>query len=77
MKWTDMLTATPEALRAHYRAVRELAYNNGKMAQGCSRGATLSKLARQQGYLQTQISMCENVARKRKIALVEQMALSV
>lgn len=71
MKWTDMLTASPEALRAHYASVRDLAHNNARMAQGCNPfGGTIRKLARQQGYLQTQISMCENAARKRRLSLV-------
>lgn len=69
MTWLEMLKATPDALRTHYRGVRELAYNNAKIAQG-STGRTRGKLARQMGYLMTQISMCENAARKRGIALV-------
>jgi hypothetical protein len=77
MKWIDMLNATPEALRAHYRSVRDLAYNNGKIAQGCRNRSTVAQLARQQGYLQTQISMCENAAKRRRIALVEQLAVAL
>lgn len=71
MKWNDMLTADAATLRNHYASVRDLAYNNARMAQGCNpHGGTIRKLARQQGYLQTQISMCENAARKRGVSLV-------
>ena len=70
MKWTEMLVADPETLRTHYAGVRELAYNNSKMAQGARPdGPTVRKLARQMGYLMTQVSMCENAARKRGISL--------
>lgn len=69
MKWLDMLTATPEALAAHYVGVRNLAHNNAKIAQGCRNRRTVAKLARSMGYLMTQISMCENAARRRGISL--------
>lgn len=64
-----MLTIAPEALREHYVGCRELAYNNGRMAQSSS-GRGLAKLARQQGYLQRQISMVENACRKRGLSLL-------
>jgi len=70
MKWTDMLTADADALRTHYAGVRALAHNNAAMAQGTTPGGpTVRKLARQMGYLMTQISMCENAARRRGISL--------
>jgi len=66
-----MLAADPSTLRTHYASVRELAYNNARIAQGCSpMGRGIRKLARQMGYLMTQISMCENAARKRRLSLV-------
>lgn len=66
-----MLTADADILRTHYASVRELAYNNANIAQGCSPfGRTIKKLASQMGYLMTQVSMCENAARKRGISLV-------
>lgn len=71
MKYADMLTADIDSLRAHYASVRELAYNNSKMAQGSRPGgSTVRKLAHQMGYLMRQIEMCENAARKRCIFLV-------
>ena len=70
MKWTEMLSCSPETLREHYAGVRALAYNNANMAQCCrDGGSTIKKLARQMGYLMTQVSMCENAARKRNLAL--------
>ena len=65
-----MLTVTPEELRTHYASVRALAYNNAQMAQSCRPGRTLDKLARQMGYLDRQVSMCENAARRRGLSLV-------
>jgi hypothetical protein len=71
MKWTEMLSCSPETLREHYAGVRNLAYNNANIAQGCcDKGRTIKKLARQMGFLMTQISMCENAARKRGLSLV-------
>lgn len=72
MKWNDMLTIDVASLRAHYASVRELAFNNANMAQGTRPGGrTRGELANQMGYLMTQVSMCENAARQRKISLVE------
>ena len=66
-----MLTASPDTLRTHYAGVRELAYNNARMAQSCNPfGRGIKKLANQMGYLMTQVSMCENAARKRGLSLV-------
>lgn len=71
MKYADMLTTDVNHLRAHYTNIRELAFNNSKMAQGCRPGSsTVRKLAHQMGYLMRQIEMCENAARKRCISLV-------
>lgn len=71
MKFTEMLTADPDALRTHYRGVRELAYNNAAMAQGGRPGGrTIRKLANQMGYLMRQVEMCETAARRRGLALV-------
>lgn len=71
MKWLDMLTCEANSLRTHYAGLRNLAYNNSNIAQGSSSGGTTRrKLANQMGYLMTQISMCENAAKKRSISLV-------
>lgn len=69
MKWLDMLNASTETLRTHHASVRELAYNNARIAQGTRNRRTVAKLARQMGYLMTQVSMCENAARRRGISL--------
>lgn len=73
MKWLEMLSCSLEALRAHYAGVRDLAFNNARIAQGAGR-ATTRKLARSMGYLMTQVSMCENAARRRGVSLVEAVA---
>jgi hypothetical protein len=71
MKWVEMLSCKAETLREHYRSCRELAYNNGRMAQHTKPfGRGRRKLANQMGFLMTQVSMCENAARKRGLALV-------
>lgn len=68
MKWVEMLSCPVETLRTHYASVRELAYNNARIAQHGRRSA--KKMANSMGYLMTQVSMCENAARKRKITLL-------
>jgi hypothetical protein len=70
MKWVEMLDASPDSLSEHYRSCRDLAYNNGRMAQHTiPNGRGRRKLARQMGFLMTQISMCENAARRRGLSL--------
>ncbi len=65
MKWSEMLDATPVALRSHYEGCRNLAYNNGRMAQHCRPGSrSMRKLEQQMGFLMRQISMLENAAKK-------------
>lgn len=71
MKYAAMLEAHPDTLRDHYQGCRELAYNNGRMAQHTTQHSkTRRKLANSMGYLMRQISMMENVARARGISLV-------
>lgn len=71
MKWTEMLTCDVKALREHYASVRNLAYNNARIAQHCRPGGPgMRKLLRGMDYLMTQVSMCENAARKRGVVLV-------
>ena len=67
MKYTDMMTAAPDALAAHYASCRTLAYNNARIAQHGARSAR--RMARPMGYLMRQIDMCETAARKRGIGL--------
>jgi len=70
MKWTEMLSCSESALREHYRAMRELAFNNGRMAQHCRpKSRTNRKLASQMGFLMRQVSMCENAADRRGVRL--------
>lgn len=70
MKFVDMMSASPETLREHYKSCRELAHNNTRMAQHTSPNSwTRKKLARQMGYLMTQIGMMETVAKKRQFSL--------
>ena len=70
MKYRDMLEAEPRTLRDHYRGCRELAYNNGRMAQHTMRHSrTRGKLANSMGYLMRQISMMENAAKVRGLSL--------
>jgi hypothetical protein len=67
MKWVDMLEASPEALSEHYRAVRNLAYNNSCTAQHRDRtGQLMRQVSR---YLMRQVSMCEAAAKRRGIRL--------
>lgn len=68
MKYAEMMIADPDALREHYASCRELAHNNGRIAQQGPRAA--KKAARSMGYLMRQIDMVENVARKRGLSLV-------
>jgi len=71
VRYVDILEAAPDALRAHYRSVRELAYNNGRMAQHCRpNGRTMRRLASQMGFLMRQIDMCETAARRRGLSLI-------
>jgi hypothetical protein len=71
MKYKAMLEAEPRTLREHYRGCRELAYNNGRMAQHTTpQSRTRRKLANSMGYLMRQISMMENVAKVRGLSLV-------
>ena len=68
MKWTEMLECSPAALTSHYWNVRELAYNNANMAcMTRPNSGPRRKLAHSMGYLTTQMSMCENAARRRGI----------
>lgn len=58
-----------DALRASYRTYRALAYNNAQIAQTGS--ANNRKLAAQMGRLMRWIEICEAIAQKRGIRLVE------
>jgi len=71
MKYIEMMKAAPEHLKEHYRGVRDLAYNNGRMAQSTrANSRARQRLATQMGYLMRQIEMCENAARQRGLSLV-------
>jgi hypothetical protein len=67
MKYTEMMSASPESLRTHYAGVRELAFNGARIAQQGRRSA--DRMLRSMGYLMRQIDMVESVARRRGIAL--------
>jgi hypothetical protein len=70
MKFTDMLTASPEALSDHYRAVRNLAHNNARIAQHtCPNSRSRRRCANSMGYLMRQVEMCERAANRRGIGL--------
>jgi len=59
MKWAEMLVAPEETLSLHYHTCLALADNTMSL-----RGSV-----KRMGYLMTQVSMCENAAKKRGIKL--------
>ena len=70
MKFADMMTAAPESLSEHYRACRDLAFNNARIAQHTSpNGRGRRRCASNMGYLMRQVEMCETAADKRGIRL--------
>ena len=70
MKFQDMLITAPDKIRDHYRACRELAYNNAQMAAATRSGRDRQALARQMGYLMRQIEMMETIANRRRFPLM-------
>ncbi len=61
------MTADPAAVREHYKGLRALAYNNGKLAQSAPKSRR--KLAAQMGRLMREIEFIERCADKRGISL--------
>ena len=61
------MTADPSAVSIHYRSLRELAYNNAKLAQSAPKARR--KLASQMGRLMREIEFIERCANKRGIRL--------